>query len=249
MQAEDRHKMSASTWQERLARLEEEQGSTLIPEGFCKVGCSRKVHPGTTRAGRPFTTCCKGCIMGFGHDASCGTADASKMGAGLCKAACGRKVAEGRDAKGRALDTCCKSCALGLGRHDDACGNKVVVPTGSCSMACGRAVAEGLQANGKPWNSCCKGCGVGIGHDVRCKEVGPGGAAVAIRHSSTLASSGAQSSTPTSVAPPAASAKAVVVTPAAPPTPEPAAKSPTAPVVALGEAPAAKEQQGCCSLL
>merc|ERR1719311_160580 len=38
---------------------------------MCKVACGRKAAPGKTRRGKPFDTCCKGCIMGFGHDLEC----------------------------------------------------------------------------------------------------------------------------------------------------------------------------------
>lgn len=35
-------------------------------------GCGRQVAPGTTKRGKPFDTCCRGCVMGFGHDMTCG---------------------------------------------------------------------------------------------------------------------------------------------------------------------------------
>merc|ERR1712224_58101 len=91
-----------------------------VEDGFCRTGCDRPVAPGETRSGRPYTTCCRGCVMGFGHDFRCGKIDPSKVGAGLCKNGCGRPVATGVDTKGRALTTCCRGCALGRD-HDDSC--------------------------------------------------------------------------------------------------------------------------------
>merc|ERR1711879_337398 len=92
-----------------------------VPPTFCRIGCGRKVAPGLTNNGNPYSTCCRGCVMGFGHDLRCGTIDESKVGKGLCKNGCGRKVAKGLDAKGRQLDTCCRGCAL-EGPHDATCG-------------------------------------------------------------------------------------------------------------------------------
>mmetsp|Transcript_62417 Transcript_62417/g.145277 ORF Transcript_62417/g.145277 Transcript_62417/m.145277 type:complete len:678 (+) Transcript_62417:90-2123(+) len=171
MKREDQHKMAGSTWEDRLEQLERSGSKIEVPEGFCRVGCGRKVHPGTTRAGRPFTTCCKGCIMGFGHDSQCGQIDASLVGPGKCKNGCGRAVAQGRDSKGRPLDTCCRGCALGTGVHDPSCGQKRgPVAQGMCIKGCGRPVAAGAQSNGNPWTTCCKDCARGRGHSADCKE-------------------------------------------------------------------------------
>lgn len=166
MQAEDKKKMEGTTWEARLAKLEA-LGSTIeVPKGYCKVGCGRKVNPGQTRSGKPFTTCCKGCIMGFGHDANCGQIDASKCGPGLCKNGCGRPVAEGRDSKGRKLDTCCRACALGMG-HDATCGQaKETPPDGACEKGCGRAVAP--MKGGRRFKTCCRECAQGRGHGPEC---------------------------------------------------------------------------------
>lgn len=168
MKREDTHKMAGSTWEDRLAMLEKSGVKIEVPEGYCRVGCGRKVHPGTTRAGRPFTTCCKGCIMGFGHDSTCGKIDESMVGPGKCKNGCGRKVAEGRDSKGRPLDTCCRGCALGMA-HDPTCGQALVIKAGMCIKGCGRPVAEGEQPNGKPWTTCCRACARGQGHEPQCR--------------------------------------------------------------------------------
>ena len=43
----------------------------LHPAWFLQ-GCGRQVAPGTTKRGKPFDTCCRGCVMGFGHDMTCG---------------------------------------------------------------------------------------------------------------------------------------------------------------------------------
>jgi hypothetical protein len=168
MQAEDKKKMAGTTWEERLAKLDSLGATMEIPKGYCKVGCGRKVHPGETRSGKKFTTCCKGCIMGFGHDANCGQIDASKVGPGLCKMGCGRPVAEGRDTKGRKLDTCSKECALGIA-HKATCGTrKDEIPAGGCSKGCGRKVAPGTMKNGRPFVTCCRDCALGKGHAEDC---------------------------------------------------------------------------------
>lgn len=161
MRAESMHKLGGAAWKERLERLQEDGGDLDVPEGFCKVGCGRRVAPGVTRAGRPFTTCCRGCIMGFGHDQRCGHIDASKVGPGLCKNGCGLKVAPGRDSKGRPLTTCCRGCAMGLA-HDKYC-QKARAPSasagsGMCKIGCGRPVAPGHTRSGRPFDTCCRDC-------------------------------------------------------------------------------------------
>ncbi|CAE8730055.1 unnamed protein product, partial [Polarella glacialis] len=96
MKKEEMHKLGAEAWEERLARLQESGAGEAcdVPEGFCKQGCSRRVAPGSTRRGRPFATCCRGCVMGFGHDLRCGQIDESKVGPGLCKNGCGKANAK-----------------------------------------------------------------------------------------------------------------------------------------------------------
>lgn len=171
---------TAKTWEERMSLLEQAaqekgDGEVVIQEGMCKMGCGRCVQPGLTRAKRPFITCCKGCVMGFGHDLRCGQVDATKVGIGLCKHGCGRKVAPGRDAKGRPLDTCCRACAMGLGYHDETCGQEaqLLATRPMCSTeGCQRCVASGTQPSGKPWRHCCKGCALGRGHTADCEEQG-----------------------------------------------------------------------------
>mmetsp|Transcript_132492 Transcript_132492/g.411915 ORF Transcript_132492/g.411915 Transcript_132492/m.411915 type:complete len:471 (+) Transcript_132492:2-1414(+) len=245
MKREEMHKLAGATWEDRLATLEKSGVKIEVPEGYCRVGCGRKVHPGTTRAGRPFTTCCKGCIMGFGHDSSCGKIDESMVGPGKCKMGCGRAIAIGRDSKGRPLDTCCRGCALGMA-HDDTCGKRTTaIAEGMCSKGCGRPVAEGSQTNGKPWTTCCRGCAMGKGHSPECKPgSGPaGGAGGAVRTST----SGRISTASGSGSPPPAPAEAEVAADA----PRTSASSATtAPAIASSPTPPAGDGGGgsCCAL-
>eukprot|EP00927_Polykrikos_kofoidii_P027710 TRINITY_DN24286_c0_g1_i2.p1 TRINITY_DN24286_c0_g1~~TRINITY_DN24286_c0_g1_i2.p1 ORF type:complete len:633 (+),score=109.24 TRINITY_DN24286_c0_g1_i2:119-2017(+) len=177
MRAESMHKFGGAEWAHRLEALQEGGGDLEVPEGFCRVGCGRRVAPGVTRANRNFTTCCKGCVMGFGHDKLCGTIDPSKVGPGLCKMGCGRPLHPGRDAKGRPLTTCCRGCALGMS-HDANCGVADIssmtssvslgVAEGMCKMGCGRKVAPGHTPSGKPYTTCCRECATGKGHARLC---------------------------------------------------------------------------------
>jgi len=169
MRAEDMHKLGAEAWQQRLQTLEAAVGSQEQIDGICRVaGCRRLVCPGVTRSGNPFTTCCRGCVMGFGHDLRCGTIDGSKVGKGLCKNGCGRKVAKGLDAKGRQLDTCCRGCALEL-PHDATCERDMTaVEPGLCKLGCGRPVCPGKTASGRTFDTCCRLCVHGKGHDDDC---------------------------------------------------------------------------------
>merc|ERR1712032_594070 len=112
-----------------------------VKAGFCRKGCGRPVAPGKTRSGKNFDTCCRGCVLGFGHDLHCGKIDASKVGPGKCKYGCGRPVNPGRHASGQAYDTCCRTCVRGV--HDESCGkqspsNQSPVAEGKCKMGCGR---------------------------------------------------------------------------------------------------------------
>eukprot|EP00408_Alexandrium_pacificum_P067218 CAMPEP_0171177750 /NCGR_PEP_ID=MMETSP0790-20130122/12400_1 /TAXON_ID=2925 /ORGANISM="Alexandrium catenella, Strain OF101" /LENGTH=628 /DNA_ID=CAMNT_0011642657 /DNA_START=16 /DNA_END=1904 /DNA_ORIENTATION=- len=139
LKSESMHRVGGAAWEERLQQLQESGGDFDVPEGFCRVGCGRRVAPGVTRAGNPFTTCCRGCIMGFGHDRLCGQIDATKVGPGLCKVGCGRKVAQGEDTKGRPFMTCCRGCPASAGAHHDWSCQKVVEPVaaGMCKMGVG----------------------------------------------------------------------------------------------------------------
>ena len=46
---------------------------------------------GKTGKGRAFQTCCKGCVMGFGHDLDCGEG-LPACPPGACEMMCGRAV-------------------------------------------------------------------------------------------------------------------------------------------------------------
>jgi len=170
MEREDKEKLGAAAWAKKMESLVEAGGDVEVPEGFCKCGCGRKVAPGVTRSGKPYTTCCKGCVMGFGHDLQCGQIDASKVGVGLCKNGCGKYAALGMDGKGRALTTCCRGCATSGGAsHDSTCGCKPRDPTQPCKNSCGRNCAYGLARNGKAFDTCCRGCATGGAHTEMCE--------------------------------------------------------------------------------
>jgi len=190
MQAEDMHKLGGDAWKERLAAADDGEGDADVPEGTCKKkGCGRACAPGLTRAGKPYVTCCRGCIIGFGHDVMCGAIDASKVGPGLCKNGCGNRIAPGADSKGRALTTCCRGCALNLGTHDSYCNKddgtgSFSIPLASrrsgasaagdakvpCKQGCGRSGTPGFTRSGKPFDTCCRGCVTGGAHDDTCDQ-------------------------------------------------------------------------------
>eukprot|EP00927_Polykrikos_kofoidii_P035530 TRINITY_DN3009_c0_g1_i1.p1 TRINITY_DN3009_c0_g1~~TRINITY_DN3009_c0_g1_i1.p1 ORF type:complete len:694 (-),score=106.10 TRINITY_DN3009_c0_g1_i1:139-2220(-) len=167
MADEDQHKLGSDAWKERLERLNNEVGDIQVQEGFCKVGCGRRVCPGTTRSGNPYSTCCRGCIMGFGHDLHCGQVDESKLGEGLCNRGCGLKVSVGRDRRGRAFTTCCRGCAQG-DEHSSNCQEEFEAEEGKCKFLCGRNVAPGESKSGGSFDSCCRGCARGTGHSRNC---------------------------------------------------------------------------------
>lgn len=165
MKKEDQHKLGGAEWKDRLSKLDD-TGDSEVPDGFCKQGCGRPVAPGVTRSGKPYKTCCRGCVMGFGHDANCGKIDASKVGVGLCKMGCGRKVAQGADSAGRSLQTCCRGCATG-GDHDATCGKAPAKP-GMCRMGCGKKVAP-KTTGGRAFDTCCRGCAKGEACSQECQ--------------------------------------------------------------------------------
>eukprot|EP00927_Polykrikos_kofoidii_P062891 TRINITY_DN57695_c0_g1_i1.p1 TRINITY_DN57695_c0_g1~~TRINITY_DN57695_c0_g1_i1.p1 ORF type:complete len:663 (+),score=122.06 TRINITY_DN57695_c0_g1_i1:91-2079(+) len=168
MEKEEKAKLGAEAWKERLKGLMEKgvPDAKNVPEGHCRKGCGRLVAPGKTQKGRPFTTCCRGCVMGFGHDLHCGNVDANKLGPGLCSNGCGRKVNPGTTAAGRKYDTCCRGCKRG--EHDINCGNEALV-AGMCRMGCGRKVAVSTDGKRK-FDTCCRGCASGLGHSKTCIE-------------------------------------------------------------------------------
>eukprot|EP00927_Polykrikos_kofoidii_P079189 TRINITY_DN7597_c0_g1_i1.p1 TRINITY_DN7597_c0_g1~~TRINITY_DN7597_c0_g1_i1.p1 ORF type:complete len:662 (+),score=122.99 TRINITY_DN7597_c0_g1_i1:94-2079(+) len=173
MEAEEKAKLGAEAWKERLKDLMEKgvPDAKDVPEGYCRKGCGRKVAPGQTQRGKPFTTCCRGCVMGFGHDLHCGSIDPSKLGPGMCSNGCGRKVNAGTSAAGRKYTTCCRGCIRG--KHDRFCGNEdlnnAIIPPGMCRMGCGRKVATSADGKRK-FDTCCRGCASDGAHSSTCKE-------------------------------------------------------------------------------
>jgi len=155
MRKEDMHKLGGEAWAQRLMKDDGGSAASECRPGFCHKGCGRKVAPGCTRAGNAYTTCCRGCVMGFGHDLMCGTIDASKVGPGMCKNGCARPVAPGTDSKGRSLTTCCRGCALGFD-HDATCGR---APTESDSSFKRTGTGWMCPACGQPNTSTATSCG------------------------------------------------------------------------------------------
>jgi len=171
MEQEEKEKLGAAAWKERLASLMDKgvPDAPGVPEGYCRTGCGRPVCPGLTPGGKPYKTCCRGCILGFGHDLLCGKIDPSLLGEGKCGRGCGRKVARGVQADGRAYTTCCRGCAMGL-EHSPVCGMDPDVAEATkasmCKMLCGRKAAVG--PNGRKFATCCRGCALGTGHSSGC---------------------------------------------------------------------------------
>eukprot|EP00930_Biecheleria_cincta_P045374 TRINITY_DN31282_c0_g1_i1.p1 TRINITY_DN31282_c0_g1~~TRINITY_DN31282_c0_g1_i1.p1 ORF type:complete len:677 (+),score=132.93 TRINITY_DN31282_c0_g1_i1:190-2031(+) len=93
-----------------------------VAEGFCVKACGKPVAPGLTKSGNPYKTCCRGCALGFGHDAICGLKDGERP---PCKMHCGMLAADGKTKRGKPLDTCCRGCAKG-GGHDARCSQDPV---------------------------------------------------------------------------------------------------------------------------
>jgi hypothetical protein len=147
MKKEDMHRFGEAAFKDKLlsvegggkdadARKDTDAGkdadagrdADVIPEGYCKKGCGLKVAPGVTGSGRPYSTCCKGCAMGFGHDLQCGRAaltGGSGYPAGTCNRGCGRSRAPGIFARtGKPYDTCCRGCSTGSGTHDPDCDKR-----------------------------------------------------------------------------------------------------------------------------
>eukprot|EP00927_Polykrikos_kofoidii_P066404 TRINITY_DN62003_c0_g1_i1.p1 TRINITY_DN62003_c0_g1~~TRINITY_DN62003_c0_g1_i1.p1 ORF type:complete len:722 (+),score=88.31 TRINITY_DN62003_c0_g1_i1:77-2242(+) len=171
MRQESGHTLGGCAWRSRLQALQENAGDVAVPDGFCKVGCSRRVAPGRTRSGKPFTTCCRGCVMGFGHDRLCGKIDRTKVGPGLCANGCGLKVSTAKDSEGRAFTTCCRGCALG--RDHDAMCQRPVSSDDLCRNGCGRPRAAGQTTTGRSFDTCCRGCATGQAHSPGCVEKRP----------------------------------------------------------------------------
>lgn len=168
--------LSSEAWRERLQAIAEKSTPDVkgVPEGYCIKGCGRKVAEGKTKSGKAFTTCCRGCSMGLGHDQKCcgdGGAVEKTLGPGLCRNGCGRKVNPGKTLSGRTFDTCCRGCIHG--RHDASCTKDIrrfslVIAPGSCRMGCGRDVAK--SRDGRAFDTCCRGCATGQAHSPLCVD-------------------------------------------------------------------------------
>jgi len=171
MAAEEKQKLGAEAWKERLAALTSKVPDVKgVPEGYCRKGCGRPIAPGVTSAGKTWKTCCRGCAMGFGHDLQCGHKDPSTLGPGMCNNGCGRKVNPGTHLSGRPYTTCCRSCTRD-GTHDAWCGQaeiNVEIKPGMCRMGCGRKVAA--AKDGRKFDTCCRGCACGRGHSATCGQ-------------------------------------------------------------------------------
>eukprot|EP00929_Paragymnodinium_shiwhaense_P073923 TRINITY_DN37788_c0_g1_i1.p1 TRINITY_DN37788_c0_g1~~TRINITY_DN37788_c0_g1_i1.p1 ORF type:complete len:665 (-),score=166.47 TRINITY_DN37788_c0_g1_i1:485-2479(-) len=174
MEKEERSKLGAEAWKERLQALAEKgiPDAKDVAPGCCRKGCGRKVNPGKTRSGKLFTTCCKGCVMGFGHDMTCGAATSGAAAPGMCKKGCGKPVSKGRTPAGRAFDTCCRGCAS-TGTCDASCGQDAVAATnfvvepGMCRIGCGKKAAVSKDGKRK-FDTCCRGCATGKGCSATC---------------------------------------------------------------------------------
>mmetsp|Transcript_48380 Transcript_48380/g.89075 ORF Transcript_48380/g.89075 Transcript_48380/m.89075 type:complete len:683 (+) Transcript_48380:89-2137(+) len=167
MKADKKLKLGKDAWAETLAKVEMKTVRS-VAEGFCRSGCGRPVAPGKTPAGNAFTTCCRGCALGFGHDRHCGVIDEAKIGEGLCKYGCGRGVMPGQTPSGQKWQTCCRLCHTG--RHTKRCGGGSTSPAGICIQCKERTVAEGTDKRGNVYKSCCKACVTSGGkrHDITC---------------------------------------------------------------------------------
>mmetsp|Transcript_49535 Transcript_49535/g.143724 ORF Transcript_49535/g.143724 Transcript_49535/m.143724 type:complete len:671 (+) Transcript_49535:74-2086(+) len=169
MEQEEIHKLGAEAWRKRLASVSERpRTEVMVPEGCCRMGCGRKVQPGTTESGKPWSTCCRGCALGFGHNLNCGNVDSTLLGEGMCRNGCGRPSSKGLTPAGRPLTTCCRGCSVS-GKHDATCGVQVNATNepGQCQMGCGRPCAVGK--GGRKFVTCCRPCATGQGrHSADC---------------------------------------------------------------------------------
>lgn len=169
MQKEEREHFGAEAWLQKLevlmAKSAVPDAAGGVPPGKCKKGCGRDIAPGLTKSGKPYDTCCRGCVMGFGHDMRCGNKALSAPG--MCINGCGKPAADDFMISGRAYTTCCRSCKRGT--HDNCCGqpasNSNIEP-GLCRMGCSKPVAK--AKDGKKYDTCCRGCVRGLAHSAEC---------------------------------------------------------------------------------
>lgn len=169
MEDEEQAKLGEGAWKEKLKAIMEKGAPDVrgVPKGFCRKGCGRKVQPGQTARGNPFTTCCRGCALGFGHDLTCNNVDPELVKPGMCLNGCGRPVNKGKTPAGRPFTTCCRGCSRG--QHDPICGQESNVSPNMCKMACGRKVAPSVPG-GRRFDTCCAQCAKtgGKEHDGKC---------------------------------------------------------------------------------
>jgi len=172
MAEEEKALLGEDAWKEKLKMIMEKGAPDVkgVPVGFCRKGCCRKVQPGATGRGNPFTTCCRGCALGFGHDMTCNNIDPELVKPGMCLNGCGRPVNHESTPAGRPFTTCCRGCARGT--HDPSCGQDAAnfVP-GTCKMGCGHRVAE--AAGGRKFNTCCPKCPKTEGKEHNANCLGP----------------------------------------------------------------------------
>eukprot|EP00405_Crypthecodinium_cohnii_P012612 CAMPEP_0206438876 /NCGR_PEP_ID=MMETSP0324_2-20121206/11892_1 /ASSEMBLY_ACC=CAM_ASM_000836 /TAXON_ID=2866 /ORGANISM="Crypthecodinium cohnii, Strain Seligo" /LENGTH=667 /DNA_ID=CAMNT_0053906421 /DNA_START=197 /DNA_END=2200 /DNA_ORIENTATION=- len=168
MQEEEKAKLGEEAWKVKLKAIMEKGAPDVegVPKGYCRKGCCRKVQPGKTSRGNSFTTCCRGCALGFGHDLTCNNIDPELVKPGMCLNGCGKPVNPGVSSTGRPFLTCCKGCARGV--HDPICGLGNDYKPGTCKFGCGCKVAP--AANGRKFDTCCVKCAKTSGeeHDARC---------------------------------------------------------------------------------
>jgi len=171
MADEEKAKLGEGAWKEKLKAIMEKGAPDVkgVPKGCCRKGCGRKVQPGQTANGNPFTTCCRGCALGFGHDLTCNNIDPELVKPGMCLNGCGRPVNKGRTPAGRPFTTCCRGCAKG--KHDAMCGQDDTNSSAPrmCKINCGRQAAPPTP-EGRRFDTCCARCAKtgGQEHDARC---------------------------------------------------------------------------------
>lgn len=167
MRKEDLSTLGEEAWKEKLQAIMDKGTPDVkgVPPGFCKKGCGRRVQPGKTASGNDFTTCCRGCALGFGHNLICGNIDPELVGPGKCVHGCGKPKRQGTTVSGRPFTTCCKGCEVGV--HDLTCGT--VVEDGLCKFNCGRRASPGTPS-GRKFDTCCRTCARtgGRTHDDSC---------------------------------------------------------------------------------
>eukprot|EP00971_Amphidinium_carterae_P203056 4029522-Amphidinium_carterae.1 len=113
----------------------------MLGEGLCKRGCGLRVAPGRNAKGSRYDTCCRGCGLGFSHDALCQRDDDTPAGDS-------QSPAFSHDTSYGMLPT--RSTTSSSLTRSSASGR-------ICKMGCGRPVAPGTYARtGKEFATCCR---------------------------------------------------------------------------------------------